>query len=150
MGLIEQLREDAEYHVTVANDCDCNPEDTINWRHAEVAKAAADEIESLRQQLAAALAACEAKDEAIKDYAQFRPTDLSKSALAIKPDASALRQHDNARIEKIKAPGPSAYLCTHIQSGEMVVTADDSQDIFDRHERALWFIEPLYRLPKGE
>ena len=52
-------------------------------------------------------------------------------------------------IEKIKAPGPSAYLCTHIQSGEMVATADDSQDIFDKHERALWFIEPLYRLHEG-
>jgi len=109
----------------------------------------------VEKQLAAALAACEAKDEALSSYRTLKYTsaeanEIADNALAIKPDTSALRQHDNARIEKIKAQGPSAYLCTHIQSGEMVVTAVDFQDIFDRHERALWFIEPLYRLPKGE
>jgi len=57
-------------------------------------------IDERDEQLASALAACDAKDEALKDYAQFRPTDIAKSALAIKPDASALRQHDEALIER--------------------------------------------------
>ena len=102
MGTIEQLRELADQLIEVAHDCDCNPEDTVQWRQAETASEAADEIESLRQQLAAALAACEAKDTIIvkvgeiaspyRDGLKFNYiADLSQEALAIKPDASALK-----------------------------------------------------------
>lgn len=54
-----------------------------------------DEIESLRQQLAAALAACKLKDEAISDFLKQYP-HMTKGyvldALAIQPDDFALRE----------------------------------------------------------
>lgn len=31
--LIEKLREDAEHHIEVAQECDCNPIYTINFQH---------------------------------------------------------------------------------------------------------------------
>ncbi len=52
MGIVEQLRSDAEDHIEVANSCDCNPQDTVNWRHAENAREAATEIEQLRAKVA--------------------------------------------------------------------------------------------------
>ena len=52
MGTVERLRSDAEDHVEVANSCDCNPQDTVNWRHAETAHEAANEIEQLRARVA--------------------------------------------------------------------------------------------------
>ena len=64
-----------------------------------------EEIESLRQQLAAALAACEAKEA----FLQFAWRDVSMSdyafsyledTITIKPDASALKAHDDALIER--------------------------------------------------
>ena len=74
-------------------------------------------IESLRQQLAAALAACEAKDalfDGFRDNILFRMGinspyrkeliapfwERAKEALVIKPDASALKAHDEALIER--------------------------------------------------
>lgn len=67
-----------------------------------------DEIAMLRQQLAAALAACEAKDavlNGIKLYRAFNgddwPSREAITALVIKPDASALKAHDEALIEKV-------------------------------------------------
>ena len=64
-----------------------------------------DAIESLRQQLAAALAACEAKDAALVDIKMGLDIDeyewgVADSALAVKPDASALKAHDEALIER--------------------------------------------------
>lgn len=53
------------------------------------------EIESLRQQLAAALAACEAKDAEVKEMRSGDPEYVyyaCKRILAIKPDASAIRE----------------------------------------------------------
>lgn len=44
--LIERLRSDAEHHRQVAADCDCRPEDTINWQHALNCEEAAHFIES--------------------------------------------------------------------------------------------------------
>ena len=70
----------------------------------------AREIECMRQQLATALAACEAKDHAIKSALFDHSLDFSvgdssiidlKEALSIKPDASTLKAHDEALIEKI-------------------------------------------------
>lgn len=46
--IVERLTEDAADHVEVAKCCDCRPEDTVNWRHAENAKEAAAEITRLR------------------------------------------------------------------------------------------------------
>ena len=70
----------------------------------------AREIESLRQQLSAALAACEAKDVRFKQIMMMaNHLDVlsiamqAHNALAIKPDASALRQHDEALIERCAA-----------------------------------------------
>ena len=72
----------------------------------ETAIAFIEYCESLRQQLAAALAACEAKDavlNGIKLYRAFNgddwPSREAITALVTKPDASALRQHDEALIE---------------------------------------------------
>lgn len=57
-------------------------------------------IESLRQQLAAAIAACKLKDAAIKDLLEFatystcgkaHAVEAAKEALAIQPDDSALK-----------------------------------------------------------
>ena len=69
-----------------------------------------DEIAMLRQQLAAALAACEAKDavlNGIKLYRAFNgddwPSREAITALVIKPDASALKAHEEVLIEKIAA-----------------------------------------------
>ena len=69
-----------------------------------------DAIESLRQQLAAALAACEAKDTILRGITLYRafngddwPAREATQALAIKPDSSALRQHDDALIERCAA-----------------------------------------------
>ena len=60
-----------------------------------------DEIAMLRQQLAAALAACEAKDKALVYHQeQTRPIQRTIEALAIQPDASALKAHDAALIER--------------------------------------------------
>lgn len=64
-----------------------------------------DEIAMLRQQLAAALAACEMKDAALVDIKMGLDIDeyewgVADSALAIKPDASALRKHNEALIER--------------------------------------------------
>ena len=73
-------------------------------------KDAADEIESLRRQLAAALVACEAKDTILRGITLYRafngddwPAREATQALAIKPDASALKQHDEALIERCAA-----------------------------------------------
>jgi len=46
--IVERLAEDAADHVEVAKCCDCRPEDTVNWRHAENAKEAAAKITRLR------------------------------------------------------------------------------------------------------
>ena len=46
--IVQRLTEDAADHVEVAKCCDCRPEDTVNWRHAENAKEAAAEITRLR------------------------------------------------------------------------------------------------------
>ena len=65
----------------------------------------------LEQQLAGALAACEVKDAAIKQACaecgkNFTDSDtrarhkLAIEALAIKPDASVLKAHDEALIER--------------------------------------------------
>ena len=58
-----------------------------------------DEIAMLRQQLAAALAACEAKDTILRGITLYRafngddwPATEATQALAIKPDASALKE----------------------------------------------------------
>ena len=66
-----------------------------------------DEIVMLRQQLAAALAACEAKDTILRGITLYRafngddwPATEATQALAIKPDASALKAHDDALIER--------------------------------------------------
>jgi len=66
-----------------------------------------DTIESLRQQLAEALAACEAKDTILRGITLYRafngddwPAIEATQAIAIQPDASALRQHDEALIER--------------------------------------------------
>lgn len=69
-------------------------------------------VDERDDQLTAALAACEAKDVVFEKIGEIASpyrdgvkfnyiTDLSQVALAIKPDASALRQHDEALIERI-------------------------------------------------
>lgn len=66
-----------------------------------------EEIESLRQQLAEALAACEAKDTILRCITLYRafngddwPAIEATQALAIQPDAAALKAHDVALIER--------------------------------------------------
>lgn len=68
-------------------------------------------VDERDEQLAAALAACEAKDlvfekigeiaSPYRDGVKFNYiSDLSQDALAIKPDAYALRQHDTQLLAK--------------------------------------------------
>lgn len=68
-----------------------------------------DEIAMLRQQLAAALAAIESKDIFLDKLARLGNEPhlgnsignrIAYEALAIKPDASILRQHDETLIDK--------------------------------------------------
>lgn len=78
-----------------------------------------EEITCLRQQLAAALAACEVKDAAIikvygcypPPYARDRSAVITRDALAIQPDASTLKAHDDALIERC------ANVCEEYQGG---------------------------------
>ena len=74
-----------------------------------VADNSADEIESLRQQLADALAAIKVKDEALKDENEYQcdnydePNHNLAKALAIQPDDSALQ----AFAEKVREQAAS-------------------------------------------
>lgn len=54
MSIVERLREDAEHHRTIAHHCDCVPEATINWEHANNAIEAAEKITDLEKSLFAA------------------------------------------------------------------------------------------------
>jgi methionine salvage enolase-phosphatase E1 len=66
----------------------------IGASREEVYEAALDEIESLRQQLSAALAACKVKDEALQSAISahgYESGDLHE-ALAIQPDDSAIKE----------------------------------------------------------
>ena len=49
--LVKRLHKDADYHRGVAHECDCRPEDTLNWKHAITADEAADRIEQLEAAL---------------------------------------------------------------------------------------------------
>lgn len=75
----------------------------------ETAIAFIEHCESIRQQLAAALAACEAKDRGLDKLARLgnEPylgnsvgNTIAAEFLSIKPDASALKAHDEALIER--------------------------------------------------
>lgn len=67
-----------------------------------------DAIESLRQQLAAALAIIKSKDEALRiceatiqhRFGMCYELTKARSAISIKPDSSALKVHDDALIER--------------------------------------------------
>lgn len=62
------------------------------------------ENEELKRKLAAALAACEERAKALRWYMPMMPIEHQyriNDILAIKPDASALKAHDEALIEKI-------------------------------------------------
>lgn len=48
LDLCSRLREDAASHIETAHCCDCRPEDTVNWRHAQNAQEAAKTIEQLQ------------------------------------------------------------------------------------------------------
>lgn len=74
------------------------------------AEAAMQEVGDVKDQLAAALAACESKDTilgGIKLYRAFNgddwPSREAITALAIKPDASILKAHDAELIERCAA-----------------------------------------------
>lgn len=63
----------------------------------------ADGVWYLKQQLAAALAACEERAKALRWYMPMMPIEHQyriNDILAIKPDASALKARDEALIEK--------------------------------------------------
>ena len=64
-------------------------------------------VDERGEQLAAALSACEAKDTILRGITLYRafngddwPAIEATQALAIKPDAFTLRQHDEALIER--------------------------------------------------
>lgn len=48
-NIVERLLSDANDHLDVANDCDCDPKTTVNYRHYQNNLEAADEIERLRE-----------------------------------------------------------------------------------------------------
>lgn len=78
-----------------AHDWHCEDHDTFGWRGESCSQCptAPSEIESLRQQLASRDAEVAELNkqvtllrDAVKDYAQFRPTDMSRKALAATAD----------------------------------------------------------------
>ena len=87
-------------------------EHMIDWSlaAAEISNAytrMAEENERLKIELAAALAACEAKDAILRGIELYRayngddwPSREAITALVTKPDASALKAHDEALIER--------------------------------------------------
>lgn len=50
MNIIDRLKEDAEHHREIAQDCDCNPVHTVNWQHALNCEEAAARIQELEAQ----------------------------------------------------------------------------------------------------
>lgn len=81
-----------------------------------------ERIMELQEQLAAALAACEAKDAALVDIKIGLDIDeyewgVAGNALAIQPDAFALKAHDDALIERC------AEVCEEYQGGAETCSA---------------------------
>ena len=80
----------------------------MSLRETESVLALVAEIESLRQQLAAALAACKLKDEAIKRWKfdslnmPLSEFEVIKKALAIQPDDSALKAWLGGPVGEVK------------------------------------------------
>ena len=93
-----------ECHASSASECCC---DNVDWRSAREIELEVENAQ-LRKQLAAALAACEAKDTILRGITLYRafngddwPAREATQALTIKPDTTALKAHDEALIEKI-------------------------------------------------
>ena len=53
--LQQRLRQNAEHHRDIATQCDCRPEDTLNWQHALDDDEAADALAKLEEERDAAL-----------------------------------------------------------------------------------------------
>jgi len=110
---------------------------------------AADMIESLRQQLSAALAACKLKDDALERIASINlaeyilPEDFAfrvlqvRKALAIQPDDSAL---------KAWLGEPVAWMQISVEEG--VSTKFPRMEKPSKYNHEWWMFEPLYS-PKG-
>lgn len=100
-----------ECYASNASECCC---DNVDWRSAREIELEAENAQ-LCKQLAAALAACEVKDTILRGITLYRafngddwPAREATQALDIKPDASTLRQHDEALIRRCAAHAKEA------------------------------------------
>ena len=93
----------------------------MTLRETESVLALVAEIESLRQQLAAALAACKLKDAAIKDLLEFatystcgkaHAVEAAKESLTIQPDDSALKAWIGEPVAWLHENRPEADVIT--------------------------------------
>ena len=93
-NLLCVIHRDGGHHIT-AHGLDQSVQDAMEVFY---------NLRDLPEQLAAALAACEAKDKVLESVDDFSATGWlhadAVSALAIKPDASALKAHNEALIER--------------------------------------------------
>ena len=85
-NIVERLRSDAGDHRNVAADCDCPPEDTINWQHNLTCLEAADEIERLECAIGAvafAMGWTDLKEMTVEEYAASLRSELASARKAL-------------------------------------------------------------------
>ena len=93
-NLLCVIHRDGGHHIT-AHGLDQSVQDAMEVFY---------NLRDLPEQLAAALAACEERAKALRWYMpmmSIEHQDRINDILAIKPDASALKAHDDALIERI-------------------------------------------------
>ena len=120
-----------ECYASNASECCC---DNVDWRSAREIELEVENAQ-LRKQLAAALAACEAKDTILRGITLYRafngddwPAREATHALAIKPDASALKAHDIAVFRK------GAEYAFEVTGGNGGLTVSDEEVIRELRE----------------
>ena len=97
---IESLREQVEKLMKELSVLKTTPPHLRQDLHC-VASDLSAQVRERDEQLTAALAACEKKDEALDaDNSKLWPSKLREEAISIQPDASALNEYRNQVIEE--------------------------------------------------
>ena len=123
-NLLCVIHRDGGHHIT-AHGLDQSVQDAMEVFY---------NLRDLPEQLAAALAACEAKDKritlALEFYNEpaFDVSDVLRTALAIKPDASILKAHDIAVFRK------GAEYAFEVTGGNEGLTVSDEEVIRELKE----------------
>ena len=99
-SVIESLREQVEKLTKELSVLKTTPPHLRQDLHC-VASDLSAQVRERDEQLTAALAACEKKDEALDaDNSKLWPSKLREEAISIQPDASALNEYRNQVIEE--------------------------------------------------